>query len=414
MKTPHVFLLALTSVLLPACINRHNHNGSLANDSVINIKIPVLKDTIIRVSDFCSKVEFIPLELTMHSVIGDIYDLSITNQGDYVVYDQRTEKLLRFGNDGRFINQIGLKGHQSNEYSIITDYAYDPYDDQIIIWDGPNHVLQFFTLDGELVQRSEISSMLSFDGCFDILDKDHSVFHIIQYPNNQTKAEFASYYYVTSKDGTKIKKQFKDPGVICMSSSLLPHDLSIVEKNLIYGRAFFSPDIYKITMDSCNPYYHLVFADKTISKIGKSYDELSFSKMINDHKLAYCSSFFETNHYYLIRIGKGPIHLFVQERVENGKCYSGFVLVNDLFGERILDMPWWMPGGSGPLFARGNLCYFVLDPTRISSDRIREMRGKCLSSGCDSEMSSQLLAMLEEYEQMIANDNPILVKCTLR
>lgn len=63
-----------------------------------------------KYSNLFSEVHYVPLEETRNSIVGEVSQLEITKDGDYVVFDSNSGAIFRFASDGRFLNNIGFRG----------------------------------------------------------------------------------------------------------------------------------------------------------------------------------------------------------------------------------------------------------------------------------------------------------------
>ena len=69
-----------------------------------------------RFSELYSNVEYIKLEDTEVSSLGEVASIQITKDNDFIVFDSNNKKILRFDATGKFTNAIGCQGKAKNEY----------------------------------------------------------------------------------------------------------------------------------------------------------------------------------------------------------------------------------------------------------------------------------------------------------
>ena len=73
-------------------------------------------------SDLYSNVDYIQLETTEQSLVGEVSKLEMTDDGDLIVLDRTRGSVLRFDGRGRYMCHIGRRGNGNGEYE-----AKQPY-----------------------------------------------------------------------------------------------------------------------------------------------------------------------------------------------------------------------------------------------------------------------------------------------
>ncbi|MBP5346771.1 MAG: 6-bladed beta-propeller [Bacteroidales bacterium] len=119
--------------------------------------------------DVFSDIQYVPLEDSEESQVGYISRILKANDNSLVVWDNQTNRVLRFDAKGKFLNQIGAIGHAKNEYNIIDNIAYNPYTNQVWVADLFT-AINIYELDGTFVRRMEIAEGLTNIG---FVDADH-------------------------------------------------------------------------------------------------------------------------------------------------------------------------------------------------------------------------------------------------
>jgi len=130
------FILFLT-VIIPTNIlvllNQHDRY-------IIDIKKNIDNIKPMNVSDIGKDMLFIPLETTGDAMIRDIKKVCIHNSYIFICADSR---ILQFDRSGRFIRQVGTNGRGPEEYTFISGFCVDAYNDKLIIIAAPNRIMLF-------------------------------------------------------------------------------------------------------------------------------------------------------------------------------------------------------------------------------------------------------------------------------
>ena len=107
---------------------------------IIDIKKNIGNIKPMNVSDIGEDMLFIPLETTGDAMIREIKKVCIHNSYIFVCADSR---ILQFDRNGKFIKQIGTNGRGPEEYTFISDFCVDAYNDKLIIIASPNRIMLF-------------------------------------------------------------------------------------------------------------------------------------------------------------------------------------------------------------------------------------------------------------------------------
>lgn len=417
-------MCVLTAAMSVMCTNRprsdtevtpsDSEREEIASDT--EVKIPELSDTIIKYSDFCSKVEYVPLERTEKSAIGVIHQMMITNDGDIIVFDIDNRSILRFSESGQFLNRIGQIGRGGNEYSDVESCAYDPYKEDIVIWDNPSKKIRFFDLQGNATRDLDVSWSM---GRLSILGPDNFVYYVED--KEESHGNTLAYKYVISnKSDNEVIAEYKVLDPIYKTKTLWLNAFMSIGNKSVYGKTMFSPFVYSISENSYSPKYHVCYDDEQIPEKWFDLPIKSFYKKMHSHRnIVYCSDFFETEKYFIVSSVKGGIcYLSVQERSGEKRTFSGFVALDDMFGDKVMNDYRYASGGTTTLkYVNDSTCYFLIDPAYEcmnnagNEGKIKQQIESLIS---DPEERELAIANMDEYFRMLENDNPVLIKCTLK
>lgn len=129
-------------------------------DSLLTIDIQkqIQKVQEVPVSKFSDNLEYIPLELTPESTIGQ--DMKINLTKDYIIvrnYARGVNSLLLLFDrkSGKFIRQIGKIGRGPEEYSRPLDCFYNPYDKKMYTYGDQRSSIKLYSLEGKFLEAFE-------------------------------------------------------------------------------------------------------------------------------------------------------------------------------------------------------------------------------------------------------------------
>lgn len=133
--------------------------------------------------------------------------LVISDDGDY--------KLHVYGMDGKYIGQIGSRGHAGGEYVMLSSFFVEDDDKKVCLWDEETRkLLTYSLLDYSFISECKVSEMSS--KCCVPMDN-----YLIWYNDAYETDNSDNYFIVTDKKGVVqnsfVKKEFKS-GYITGSS----------------------------------------------------------------------------------------------------------------------------------------------------------------------------------------------------
>lgn len=102
-----------------------------------------------------NKVEFIPLETTDSNVIGQIQLIKIEGNEIYIV-DSKTQKVLIFSIQGKYLRSINKVGQGPGEYIGITDMQINNRNGHIVILDETQYKMLEFDTNGNFINEKKI------------------------------------------------------------------------------------------------------------------------------------------------------------------------------------------------------------------------------------------------------------------
>jgi hypothetical protein len=342
----------------------------------------------ISLSKIAGSVRYIPLETKKETYISKVTKAHFTDK-EIIVFDEKSNQILRFDLEGKFLGPIGRGGKGPGEYIRVNNIEINHSNGIIYVFDiGLGKVLKF-NLEGKFLGNNK-NPLLGFwvtmisDKYFAYFDPARSVV-------------FAGGYYktiITDLDGKILQKsgrqkqskeeKFKSP--CSMQSAVYLND-----GNACYWEVT-SDTIFRVTPDlNFGPYACVNQGPRSLPK-EKMYDAEYVMKSFNEHSTII--SLLETDSYFFgrgITNNQGAAILYFKDtracfNVSDNRNY----LSNDLDNG-----PGFWPVGK----ASSHSLYSTADPAEL----------KALSK--NPNLGSRLRKIAETIEE---GDNPVLVVVELK
>lgn len=350
------FLIGLL-MAITACNDKRNPQANcdkVASDNVISLRIDK-SYYVDKFSNLFSDVQYIALEETPNSIIGSVSKLEITNDGDLIVFDVRAGSVLRFASDGRFLNNIGVRGAGRNEYILPEDMKYDPFNNNVLVWDNGKSSILVYGLDGVMESKIQLPWIIA---SFGIIDNNH----IICYMNNGDVIrgdDKGTNYKIVNYDGI-IEHEFGDFGK--EKIGFYPPSGNTFRFQL--GRCLCLPP-YSYTLYSIEGTAFEAIATFDLHDNSIPQDWLTgqfqdfYQNLGNNPELIEIVSAFETKDYYFLNLSKNKLSILCMVQKDNGKVKSLAVdFINDIYG---------MEESSVLKCAYKEKLFFAIDPTDFES-----------------------------------------------
>ena len=384
-------------------------------------------------SDFFSDVKYIPLEFTPKSKVGEIRKLQITKDGDLLVFDASGKSILRFNNDGKFVNTIGGLGHSKGEYISPTCMVYDVYRNQVIVYDAGKSSLQFYSIDGKFLNVVEIPS---FYYEFEILDRDH----LILYMNYQMDVPGidGSYNYVIVDRKGKIVG-YHAPYSDNWKGFTMSSNVFTRSEDHVYVHVPGTPLINEFVNDSLKTLYFVDFGKNNQPEEWfesfESYQEKAYSNYPDN--VARSVNFYSTGKYLLMNFSWDAqlLHLMVANKDSLDDLRYVRLMDNDIYGQ---------VNGMELKSVSNNKVYFMIEPDQFermasiptNTDMTEEKLKTCHNTlsqidkkfysaralyqnliKLNADRKTPSIISFEEKAEMVRlskNNNPIIQVCTLK
>lgn len=156
-----LLLILVLFIIVSACSNEAQNKNKAketfeteASDTffTINFAKIIQQKREIPISEIAESVEYIPLENTKESILGNIMDVQLTK--DYIFVKHNGSRLLtQFDRNGKFIRHIGREGRGPKEYGLMRMFSLDEQNQFIYIHTNWTHKVMVYNFDGEFIKK---------------------------------------------------------------------------------------------------------------------------------------------------------------------------------------------------------------------------------------------------------------------
>jgi hypothetical protein len=376
----------------------------------INIDNAEIVKTPLPISDFCEGVETIILETTEESLLSRVD--KVVRVGDRLyVFDRRTNVVLEFDMDGKFIKRFGMTGRGPGEYSRIYDFTVDAQNKAIYLLDRRTRIISYDLESGKYIE--DISTANNDYNSTFITSVGELVYATLHY------REFSESNYMLSSFN------IADSGVenYYLPTNEYVKGWSITElvsnSNFIFNHGndyalfsdMLSPEIMKLTGEVISNYIYIeseeFIDEKGRIKLSEAWkvttdeDRVFNRTLIELDCFTTIPNYFETDEYICFRImrGSGNMYQFVYNKA-NGKVKRvGYFNNNLIINVKYNTEPNPVEGllmGTQQADAEGILC--VINPWGFETLRTAAREGKLVEN----------LDRLDELKQLPEDSNPVL------
>lgn len=151
MRKIHYSYLVLCLLLVGSCTKRQQDGCEDAVDIVYHVGDSV------SVKDLYSEIMFIPLEAKPECLLSSVSTMEIAKDGFVVLNTKGYDpEILRFDEQGHFMNRIGRFGKAKSEYQYVHDFTLSESGDSVIVLSSTG--IQVYALDGKFLKYKEIEN----------------------------------------------------------------------------------------------------------------------------------------------------------------------------------------------------------------------------------------------------------------
>ena len=252
--------LCIVPILVVGCTMRDSDVVIQPDESMAHVvNVPNVEDSVcLRYSKFVSKTEYVVLEQVNDYQLSSITKLEIARDNSLIVFDDLNKQLLRFDENGKFLNSIGEHGHGHGEFVDPSDISYNPATNQIYVIDNANCHILVYDINGKLCGSKSAFCKFGSIGCI------NSGEYCIYTPyNSEPLSSSQGYNLSIYNDSSMLIAQYDQftPAVQKVFGTS-PHtfDRNNDTGNVIY-HAPSSDCIFEISRDSFILRYKIVYQD---------------------------------------------------------------------------------------------------------------------------------------------------------
>jgi hypothetical protein len=140
-------VLLITLSVLVGC-SRNRDNSSACAQYQVEIESAIFNDQKVKLSDYVSCFDYIPIETNENFLVSDIFKFSPSD--DYIVICcNATQQVYQLSKDGKFLKRIGRRGNAKNEYRAVNRLGTTQ--ESIIVFLGTK-IISFSASTGEIEQ----------------------------------------------------------------------------------------------------------------------------------------------------------------------------------------------------------------------------------------------------------------------
>ena len=292
----------------------NNDNITLYNTEDVkseNIRIPseIKSPKFINTVKLFSNIKMIPLETNDKSIIGNINEI-LTDVNNYFIHDRRNNKLLRFNNEGQFLNSIGTIGKGPKELFSIQDVAINREKKIISILDNKARKISRYTYSGKYINSQPLYYMVSKHEYLN----DSIVFSVSKVQKNNNIPIMQSYGLVfANKKLQPLSLGFKNPKN--SSSYMTSNPLRKIDSEVYYNHPF-SNSIWKVKKNSLIPIIEFEFEKNGLPNDAwrRKISNEKFKDLL-DNNMYFSGEYLVTDKFILFDINyKGRIYNFFFDR----------------------------------------------------------------------------------------------------
>lgn len=311
-----IILISLL-LIITSCISENNKINRDNSQYTINIKDAKVSGETVLLSEVidCNSIELIPLETNDSCLLGSIQRIRKLEDYFYVLDFASSRKLLKFGNDGSFINIIGKKGEGPGEYEAPIDFCIERINKKIVLLDK-GYFIKRYTTEGKYIDQHKLKKFSAI-----AVEKTMNGFAFIGGGRSDNLV-------IADSSFNKLTSLF--PYRNKTLDRLIHSPIQNVNDSLTIYRRFFDNTIYQIKNRNVKPYSFLSFRDKIEN----------FEHINNQGKLkrfARIKYYFESKTFsYIVYLIKDKPFIVIFDKLKNRICnhFSYLNMKNDITLEK--------------------------------------------------------------------------------
>lgn len=386
-----LFLLAI--VFMFSC-NKKTLNKNENEIVEIDVDMDKIEESL-DLKNFILKYEYIPLETTVNSLIGNISKI-LYYDNKYIIIDNQRNKIFAFNTRGEYLHEIGRQGKGACEFIKIRDVSINKHDSCLNVLGSINPMrIISYSLENETKSEKIFKNILGER--FTIMNNNKYVVHY-SFP---IEHNIGYDLLVIDENGSVLSKHlpFKKTNDICK----LPDNCFINFDNNTMFYKTLSDSIYEINQNlTMDVRYVFNFGKYKLPNDIKILFNNNFSeyKEKSGEYIEGISSFFETKENVVFTFNfKGSGYFAFYTKKSNKIELANNV---DFFSSQFMN----------PISAIGNDLVSILNPSELISIRDKII----MKYGNDNwiKFCEDNLIPMELMESINEASNPILIKYSIK
>lgn len=254
----------------------------------IDISKPDQNASVVKVSDFCQSVQYIPLETAANCLIKEIRNVELLLP--YLVVST-PQDVLMFDINGKFIRRIGKQGNGPGEYNSISDVCLRRSDSTIFISSILNKRILQYTMEGELIATFQSEYEIPADN---IAVTGENIF--LSFSDYVTGSKRSKAPAMASFDtDMNLQKEFLSTLPVKEKSNImlmLPNEVLYSKDDIVFIKQVRNDTLYKVINDKMEPY--IIFIPGELKMPLEEFTYESFAKKLYGGKYIYFQQVLET------------------------------------------------------------------------------------------------------------------------
>ncbi|MDR2423801.1 MAG: 6-bladed beta-propeller [Prevotellaceae bacterium] len=319
-------ILILLLCMQFSCMEKHHINMNtpvISMDNLIELDITEsfkgLENLEQQFITILGEHRLVLLETTDDCLIGEIKKVTLTDSLIFVLDAFLANKLFVFNADGKFIRHIGSRGQGPGEYIQATDFHYDKYTKEVIIYDQFKHQMLYFDLNGNFI-RTKLHNIRFVNFA---KTKNEYVYKLL---DNRHIPEIEDCYAAMGTDSTEVVYAALPRFEMNFYTGFT---LNVLNDSIVSFARPFRDTIYHYSNGILYPKYHIKFPEKTKlpANVEKQVDH-DYYKLrtrydnLEENRTYFNGNFFETDDYLYFIIDHPYHYAFIYNKTTN-KLMSG-------------------------------------------------------------------------------------------
>ena len=283
----------------------------------------------IRISDFVSDLQVVPLEMTSQSMLAGIEKVFLSE--DYIyIHDMMIDQIQIFNRNGEHYGSIATKGRGPGEFNNIADFHVDLAGERLIIYDRSLYKFITYNLDGTFREEVHVdvaggSFTVDFEG------------NIMLFKNNFFSRDFQG----VANNISVIDSNFEivngfyplNPLLINWSHGSWDHFHKDYQSKRILFNSYFDFNVYSVDKNSFEVAYKIDAGSNAMD-----FEELFFDtptpnvvneRLRNSNSIRGPEAFYESDEYIHFHYWDTEVrNVIIDKRLNKIALFSGFE--NDL------------------------------------------------------------------------------------